>query len=46
MWKKIVGTDHRFCDGVTRRQMLQIGGTGLLGGLTLPHLLQLQAEAS
>src|SRR5690349_13789850 len=46
MWKRIVGTERRYCDGVTRRQMIQIGGTGLFGGLTLPHLLQLQAEAS
>ncbi|MCA9046552.1 MAG: DUF1501 domain-containing protein, partial [Planctomycetaceae bacterium] len=29
-----------------RRRMLHIGGTGLLSGLTLPTLLQLQAEAS
>jgi hypothetical protein len=28
-----------FCDGITRRQALHIGGTGLLGGLTLPSLL-------
>lgn len=28
-----------------RRQMLRIGGTGLLGGLSLPHLLQLQASS-
>ena len=34
-----------FCDGVTRRQALRVGGTGLLGGMTLPSLLQLQAEA-
>lgn len=29
-----------------RRDMLRIGGTGLLGGLSLPALLQLQAEAA
>ncbi|MEZ5945116.1 MAG: DUF1501 domain-containing protein [Planctomycetaceae bacterium] len=31
---------------LNRRRMLQIGGTGLLSGLTLPTLLQLHAEAS
>src|SRR5713226_6972976 len=30
----------------TRRRMLQIGATGLIGGLSLPRLLQLQAEAA
>ena len=34
-----------YCDGIQRRDALKIGGTGLLGGLTLPGLLQLQAEA-
>lgn len=46
MWQKILGRDNRFCDGVTRRQMIRLGGTGLLGGLSLPHLMQLQANAS
>ena len=31
---------HRFCDGLTRRQTLRLGATGLFGGLTLPRLLQ------
>ena len=35
----------RLCDGLTRREWLRIGGIGL-GGLTLPHLLRLQASAS
>ncbi|MBM3458585.1 MAG: DUF1501 domain-containing protein, partial [Armatimonadetes bacterium] len=35
-----------FCDGVTRRQVLRLGGSGLIGGLSLPGLLQLQAEAA
>lgn len=31
---------HRFCDGLTRRQTLRLGATGLFGGLTLPQLLR------
>lgn len=39
----INGQGSRFCDGVSRRQALQIGGLAM-GGLALPQLLQ--AEAS
>ena len=35
---------QRFCDGLSRRDMLRIGGTAL-GGLTLSQLLRLEAEA-
>lgn len=35
---------HRFCDGVTRRSFLQIGGLAV-GGLTLPQLLAAEAQA-
>src|SRR5580700_7665116 len=34
----ITGTSHRLCDGITRRNALQIGALGL-GGLSLPGLL-------
>lgn len=34
---------HRHCDRLTRRQMIRVGGTGFLSGLTLPTLLQCQA---
>ena len=37
---------HQACDGITRRNALRIGRTGLLGGIALPQLLQLQAEAA
>ena len=35
-----------YCDGVTRRQALMGGGTGLFAGLSLPHLLALEENAS
>ena len=35
-----------YCDGLDRRRALQIGATGLLGGLTLPSILELQANAA
>ncbi|HEV3005595.1 MAG TPA: DUF1501 domain-containing protein, partial [Pirellulales bacterium] len=31
---------------ITRRRMLKVGGSGLLGGLSLPRLLELQANAA
>jgi len=46
MWNKVFGRDRRYCDGITRRQMLRVGGSTLFGGLTLPGLLQLQAQAA
>ena len=36
----------RFCDGIDRRDALTLGGTGLLGGLSLPGLLRLETEAA
>ncbi|TWU03044.1 hypothetical protein CA54_61280 [Symmachiella macrocystis] len=35
-----------FCDGISRRQALRLGSTSLLGGLTLPKLLEMQANAA
>ena len=37
-------TKQRFCNGLTRRDVLRIGGMAL-GGLTLPQLLRLEANA-
>ena len=34
------------CDGISRRHALRLGSTGLIGGLTLPRLLELQAKAA
>src|SRR6516165_11750725 len=36
---------HKLCDGVSRRDFLKIGSLGV-GGLTLPQLLQLQAQGA
>jgi len=35
-----------FCDGITRRHALKLGASGLIGGLTLPGLLEMEATAS
>ena len=40
----IPGPCHRYCDGVTRRSFLKVGGLAL-GGLTLPGLLQAETRA-
>lgn len=34
------------CDGLSRRHALRVGATGLIGGLTLPRLLELEAKAA
>src|SRR6187401_2099422 len=39
----IYGPKQRFCDGISRRNFLKIGALGL-GGLTLPQLLQAEAQ--
>ena len=41
---KIQGQANRYCDGVPRRQFLQIGGLAL-GGLSMPAILQAEAKA-
>jgi hypothetical protein len=39
----VLGTPRRLCDGWTRRETLQAGALSLLGGLSLPGLLQAEA---
>lgn len=39
---RMLGATKRLCDGFTRRDLLQIGGTGMLG-FTLADVLRLQA---
>lgn len=47
MFKIALGNQrHRSCDGVSRRHVLRLGGCGLISGLTLPRLLELQALAA
>ncbi len=41
----ILGQRHRYCDGVSRRNFLRIGGLAL-GGLTLPSILRAEAEGA
>lgn len=38
------GPAHRYCDGLSRRSFLQVGGLAV-GGLTLPGLFQAEAKA-
>src|ERR1043165_8607352 len=40
----IYGPKSRFCDGISRRNFLKIGGLGL-GGLALPQLLQAEEQS-
>ena len=41
---RILGSRKTLCDGLTRRDLLQIGGTGMLG-LGLADALRLEAAA-
>ncbi|MEP6756434.1 MAG: DUF1501 domain-containing protein, partial [Chthonomonadales bacterium] len=41
----IPGNNHLDCDGVTRRELLRVGGAGFLG-LSLPEFLSMEARAS
>lgn len=40
----LLGDRHQFCDGMTRRSFLKIGGLAM-GGLSLPQLLQAEAAS-
>src|SRR5437867_1294832 len=40
----ILGESGRYCDGVSRRGFLQLGGLAM-GGLSLPQLLRAEARA-
>jgi len=40
----LFGPKQRFCDGISRRNFLRIGGLAM-GGLALPDILRLEAQA-
>src|SRR5262245_32204581 len=42
---RVLGSPQRLCDGLTRRDLLQVGSAAF-GGLGLSHLLQAKAAAS
>ncbi len=42
--RNLLGTRHRFCDGMSRRSLLKIGGLAM-GGLSLPELLRVEAAS-
>lgn len=42
---RVLGSPKRLCSGVTRRDMLRVGGLGL-AGLSLPQILTLQQAAT
>src|SRR4051794_39434741 len=39
------GSPHRLCDGISRREFLQVGGLGT-AGLALPELFRARAQAA
>lgn len=41
---KVLGRSTRQCDGVKRRELMQVGGLSLFGGMSLPQLLQASEE--
>ncbi len=41
----ILGSESRFCDGLSRRSCLQVGGLAL-GGLALPEILRAESESA
>lgn len=37
---RVLGRETRACDGISRRELLRVGGLSLFGGMTLPTFLQ------
>ena len=46
MFRLSLGRQYQNCHGTSRRHALRLGACGLIGGLTLPRLLELQALAA
>src|SRR5947208_16156709 len=43
---RILGRPSRTCDGLTRREVLRVGGLSMFGGLSLPQWLQAAAASA
>src|SRR5262245_59417163 len=43
---RILGAGTKLCDGITRRELMCVGGLSLLGGLTWPGMLRARATPS
>ncbi|GIS60378.1 MAG: hypothetical protein CM1200mP2_26030 [Planctomycetaceae bacterium] len=37
---KVLGRHKQLCDGITRRDLMQIGGLSLFGSMNVPKLLR------
>ena len=46
MLRLSLGRQHLNCNGASRRHALRLGACGLIGGLTLPRLLELQVAGT
>ena len=42
---RILGNRTRLCDGMSRREMMRVGGLSLFSGMTLPRLLRAASAA-
>ena len=42
----ILGHAKKLCDGLTRRELMRVGGLSLFGGVTMPHLLSAAAASN
>lgn len=42
----ILGRPNRLCDGITRRELMRVGGLSLFGGMTVPALLRAADQSS
>ena len=43
---RVLGTENRLCDGVTRREVMRVGGLSLFGGLNWPQLAKAAGTAA
>ena len=43
---RILGRSKTLCDGISRRELMQVGGLSLFGGMTLPRILHAAKRTS